>query len=189
MKSYPILQDDKNASLKNVLDFITRERGNDVNDWNNLSNRFYPIKGVIDNSDAAAGNVGEYVESIVGSGSAVSLVSVTAKTVTSISLSAGDWDVSGIVGFTGGSTTTYGQVTASISNTANTHAAAPSGGFVQQTWGGTLPVVGAIGTPSIATGLSRVKISAQTTIYLIASAFFTTSTFSAFGTIRARRIR
>jgi hypothetical protein len=51
----------------------------------------HDIVGVTDASDAPAGSVGQYVSSLVASGAAVSLVSGTPKTMTSISLTAGDW--------------------------------------------------------------------------------------------------
>lgn len=40
MRDYPKLQDSKPESFKTVLDFITRERGNDITDRNNLPNIF-----------------------------------------------------------------------------------------------------------------------------------------------------
>jgi hypothetical protein len=40
MRIYPTLSDDSNASLKEVLDFIIRERGRDVQDFGNLPSTF-----------------------------------------------------------------------------------------------------------------------------------------------------
>jgi hypothetical protein len=42
---------------------------------------------------------------------------------------------------------------------------------------------------STAVGPVRVSLSATTTIFLVASDTFTVSTMSAYGTIRARRVR
>lgn len=52
------------------------------------------LAGVTDASSAAAGKVGEYLESIGGS---VSLTSNTWADATSLSITAGDWDITGIV--------------------------------------------------------------------------------------------
>lgn len=51
------------------------------------------LKGVINASSAAAGVVGEVISSVIASGSAISVTTATATNITSISLSAGDWDV------------------------------------------------------------------------------------------------
>ena len=50
------------------------------------------LVGVTSASNAAAGSVGEIISALVAVGSPVSLVNATAKNVTSISLTAGDWD-------------------------------------------------------------------------------------------------
>jgi len=63
------------------------------------------ILGTITNDLAAAGNVGEVVSSFVVIGSPVSLTTNVAANITSISLTAGDWDVQGNVNFAGTSAT------------------------------------------------------------------------------------
>lgn len=40
MKPYPTLSDSSNASLKTVVDFITRERTKDITDFNGLPNTY-----------------------------------------------------------------------------------------------------------------------------------------------------
>jgi hypothetical protein len=50
------------------------------------------VLGVTDGSDACAGCVGEYIQSVVGSVSAPNTTEF--KDITSITLTAGDWDVS-----------------------------------------------------------------------------------------------
>ncbi len=58
--------------------------------------------GTTTNDNAANGDVGEYVEASVTSGSGgISLTTGNAKTVTSISLTAGDWDVTSLISFFG----------------------------------------------------------------------------------------
>jgi hypothetical protein len=51
--------------------------------------------GTTTNDDAAAGHIGEYVSSMVPGGTGPALTSGAASNITSISLTAGDWDVSG----------------------------------------------------------------------------------------------
>ncbi len=143
------------------------------------------FRGTTTNDNAAAGMVGEYVEALLLSGSAIALTSGAAMNVTSISLTAGDWDVSGMVQYVTGGTTTVTNLSANISTT--------SAGF------------GILGTTSIArfnstalgtnpgngmlVGPHRILIAATTTVYLVASANFAVSTCSAYGQIRARRMR
>jgi len=156
-----------------------------------------PIKGVTDASDAAAGYVGEYMSSVITSGSAVSLVNGTAKNVTSISLTAGDWDVSGEIWFTGGATTQNTRFTGGINTTTNALPTGPGDGtaMTQLSTGVTTTAVGVIQTfgGSDVSYLSivpcRINVSSTTTVYLVARVNFTVSTCSAYGKISARRIR
>ena len=63
------------------------------------------IQGVASNANASAGNVGEYITSNIPNGSAVSLTNGTAQNITSISVTAGDWDIFGnVTGFIAGVT-------------------------------------------------------------------------------------
>jgi hypothetical protein len=141
------------------------------------------------NDSAAAGKVGEYIESVIASGSAVSLVTATAKTVTSISLTAGDWDVSANCGFTGGATTQVTYMTASVSTTTNT--LDQTNGRQNNIYSNAAAVFNATagGLPALPIQSLRFSLSATTTIYLVAQTSFTTSTASAFGLLRARRVR
>src|SRR5262249_33840938 len=66
--------------------------------------------------DALAGNVGEYVESTITTGSPVSLMNNTPANVTNISLTAGDWDVWFSASFTPGGNVTV--LEASVSQTS-----------------------------------------------------------------------
>ena len=146
------------------------------------------IIGTTTNNNANTGSVGEYVSSTVASGSAVTLVTATITTVTSISLTAGDWDISGTVGlvmtgttslnyFSLGTTTSAGG---SPNLDANFQLGFPTGG-------GAIAVSGVGPVYPIPT--ARYSLSATTTIYLNANVSFSTSTCKAYGVIRARRIR
>lgn len=71
-------------------------------------------------SSATAGDVGQYIESVIASASAVGNAFGDGEfgNITSISLTAGDWDVYGVVGILAG---TYTATNAAISvNTGNT---------------------------------------------------------------------
>ncbi|MGF6309478.1 hypothetical protein ABIB82_003924 [Bradyrhizobium sp. i1.8.4] len=78
------------------------------------------------NNNASAGNVGEFISSNVASGSAVALTTGTAADVTSISLTAGDWDVEGMVTFTTTATSSISTVSAYISSASGTLPTAPN---------------------------------------------------------------
>src|SRR4029077_4886616 len=51
------------------------------------------LLGTATNDNATAGNVGEYIESVIPAGAAIAITSATNTNLTSISLTAGDWDV------------------------------------------------------------------------------------------------
>lgn len=40
MMSYPTITDDKNPTMKSALDYISRVRQNDIQDWNSLPNTY-----------------------------------------------------------------------------------------------------------------------------------------------------
>jgi hypothetical protein len=140
------------------------------------------IKGTATNDNAQAGSIGEVISSSVVQGSAISLTTTIGANVTSISLTAGDWDVWGNVLFIAGGTTVTTYIGHGISTTT-----------------ATLPVGGFALSPSLATGIvtsqggatpmQRISIAATTTLFLVAQSQFTTSTMSAFGNITARRRR
>lgn len=66
-----------------------------------MSQEFSPIAtgvaGTTTNNSAAAGAVGEYVESLISSQTAIPTTTGVYGDLTSISLTAGDWDVTGFV--------------------------------------------------------------------------------------------
>lgn len=142
------------------------------------------IIGTTTNNDANTGSVGEFVSSTVAQGSALSLVSFTDKTVTSISLTAGDWDISGEVMVLVASTTSVTQVQGSTSLTTNL--IDESYKFAYYTAAFAAGATSSIGWPI---PRRRVSIASTTTVYLVARAGFTVSTASAWGRIDARRVR
>lgn len=142
------------------------------------------IIGTTTNNNAAALSVGEIITSTVLVASQVSLTTNTSANVTSISLTAGDWDVQGNVVFNAAGTTTTSFILAWVSQTSATPPTLPAGGASQ------LTLTFATGQVSaLPTGTLRFSLSGTTTVYLEAFATFSVSTMGAYGVIRARRIR
>ena len=140
--------------------------------------------GTATNDNASAGEIGELVTATQVTPQA--LTTNVALTVTSVSLTAGDWEVSGTIGFAYAATTVAQTIVTSISQTTNTldstlgrlnsfnfgtTGVTPNGGFTMN-------------TPT-----TRVILSGTTTVFLVAQSGFTTSTATATGIIRARRAR
>jgi hypothetical protein len=141
--------------------------------------------GTATNDSATAANVGEFIEATLSSGSATSVTTATAKTITSISLTAGDWDVDGVVVFIPTASTSITQYITNISNTTNSLDGTP-GRLVSIMTGAFVP-----GGSSFGSGVpqTRFSLAGTTTVYLVGYAVFTASTLTAYGTIRARRVR
>lgn len=122
-----------------------------------------------------------YIEASVVSGSAVALTTSTDKTVCSIPLPVGDWDVSAICAFTNGATTNFTVVSTSLSTVDNT------GSSTIGRWAQHIGSVTPGGIPiSIPTPVARFLVTSPTTVYLIAYATFTVSTAGGYGLLRAR---
>lgn len=153
------------------------------------------IKGTSTNDLALSGDVGEYLEANLLTASAVSVTTATPVNITSVVLTPGDWDVDAIVDFVPAATTSVTQWNVSVSNTTatlqsqapSTSAAINIGPFATTTINQAAQVPAAEVTISGAT--VRVSVSANTTIYLVAQAAFTVSTMTAYGSLRARRVR
>ena len=140
-------------------------------------------KGTTTNDSAAAGYIGEYIESVIAT-PGVSPTSGNPIDVGSISLTAGDWDVSGLVVTSGSAVLT--QVFAWVSATSATLPSPLSaGGFAAVN----TPTAVATGTGSLVTGVARFSLSGTTTVYLSTRATYTSTTPLTFGVIRARRVR
>jgi hypothetical protein len=145
-------------------------------------------RGTTAADSASAGDVGEVITGSVAAASAVSLTTVTTANVTSISLTAGDWDVRGNVCFTLASTTTMGYLSCGINTTSATLPTGPAG-IASIAGNGTNSTTDVTLAPSLNIAPVRVNVSATTTVYLVARAKFATSTCKAYGTIMARRMR
>ena len=145
------------------------------------------VVGTLTNDDAAAGYVGEYVESAVEAGAAVALTNATPVNITSISLAAGDWDIDASFLLTGQSSTNLSYLLGSVSQT--TGALDSSAATLQGDWYGTVQVFNNISPVGLAMAPVRKSLSGTTTIFMVAQAGFTGGTCSGYGIIRARRVR
>ncbi len=143
------------------------------------------IIGTATNDNAAAGSVGEVISSTVLNAAAVALTSNVAANVTSISLTAGDWDVWGNVATKpAGGTTTAGAAGA-INTVSATFPTYPGDGAVTD-----LPYsAGAGQSITFSVGKMRLSLAVTTTVYLVAQSTFAVSTSAAYGFIGARRAR
>lgn len=138
-------------------------------------------QGTTTNGNAITGNVGQLISSVIASASAVSLSNVTPKDITSISLTAGDWDI-------------YGNVLAqgSIGNLISFYSWCS---LATATWPDASLYNGVNSTALLAsiyaanTPYLRVSISSTTTVFLSARAGFSSGTVTGCGGIYARRIR
>lgn len=139
------------------------------------------------NDNANAGNLGEYISSVIVVGSAVALTTGVPKDVTTISLTAGDWDVWGEVWFNPAGTTTITAIVAAINTSANALPAAPSDAV---TLANDISATEQTGVAvNLFAGIARASLASTTVYHLIADAAFGVSTMSAYGKICARRRR
>lgn len=141
------------------------------------------IKGTTTNDNANAGSVGEFVESVVTVGAPVTITTTAVpQNLTSISLTAGDWDVEGSIFYipAGGTVTSAGLATVSTVS-----ATLPAVERRSQT----APFNSAGTQFSAPVPRQRFSLSATTTVFLVADAIFTVSTMQACGYINARRVR
>lgn len=147
--------------------------------------------GTTTNDSASGGFVGEQIIASVATGSAVSLSTGTAANVTSVSLTAGDWDVSGCIVFKPGATTSITLLGAAISATTNAVPAVigqnSTNDFLVQN--ASAAFVPGSNDDTLCIPPVRVSLSTTTTTYLVGKATFSISTLAEYGQIRARRMR
>ena len=145
------------------------------------------LEGTTTNDSAAAGCIGEYIEGTRALGSASALTTGVALTIASVSLTAGDWDVGGLVYFTLNAATSISDYRGSISTTTNV-LDTTLGRTTETTTAAVVPgAVDGLTAPSI--GPCRFSLSGTTTVFLVARSNFTLNTNSAYGIIHARRVR
>lgn len=138
------------------------------------------IVGVTNGSNATAGSVGELISA---TGTSTAITTTTATNATSISLTAGDWDVQSVIQYTPGSGATVTTVTTSVSTTSATQGSFPTVNVMTGSFNNSLGSVG------IASPIARLNITSTTTVYAVGLAIFSGGTCNFQGFIRARRVR
>lgn len=145
------------------------------------------IVGTPTNNNAAATFVGEYISSSILSGSKVTLTTATPTNITSIALTAGDWDLSWSLLFETEATTSVSVIRggASASSAAVAASTETYSQFAMQ-WSAFVPNI----TTFMQNGArSRVSLGAPATVYLCAQSTFTIANMFSYGWISARRVR
>ncbi len=155
------------------------------------------LKGTTTNDNATAGYYGELLGPISRlKSNATAMTSpntLNVCTTASITLTAGDWDVRGMVGFVGDTGTSITLLKAAVSKTSATlpasdTSAVPTAGEVTTEYDTAANVIGA-GTVILPIPSYRVSLAASTDLWLVAAATFSVNTLSAYGSMQARRVR
>lgn len=145
-------------------------------------------KGVATTSNAAAGFIGEYLSGARATGVSLTLATGTPLTVDSVSLTAGDWDVSGTVSYTFASTTSYTNLVGCVSTTTNSvTTGAPQGSCFDYETSAIIPTATADQTWVVP--VTRISISSTTVVFITSNQVFSAAALKGYGTIRARRVR
>lgn len=142
------------------------------------------LLGTNTNDVPTAGNVGEFISSFVA-GSTVSLTNNTPVNVTSISLTPGDWDVWVVPIFAFAGSTTWTSWSAAATTSSGSFSTPIT--FNNNIFASVTP--GATASVQLACSMAPLKLSTTTTLFLVVSTLFGTSTMTAGGSINARRRR
>lgn len=139
------------------------------------------LKGNNTNTAPPSGFLGEQIRSAIASGSPVSISNNTATNITSISLTAGIWDVSCIMNLSNVTITgTSSEV--SISTTSATRGTL--GDSISSS-----PFFGNSGSAySLVVPSYRVTLSTTTSVFLVGFALYTVGSLTAYGRISATRV-
>ena len=135
------------------------------------------ILGTTTNDSASAGYVGEFISSTIADAGKVSFSNNTNTNLTSISLTAGDWDVYGNIFFENTGVMTY-----AIGWISSTSATLPDPSLYNQHYTNTQAV--GMNVP-----FRRMSLSGTTTVYISGLCGFSTGVVNCMGGIYARRVR
>lgn len=138
------------------------------------------VKGTATNDSAQAGSIGEYATNTT---SGTPLTTATGGNCTSVSLTAGDWDVSGTIRYIPASTTVTSNLQTGITTTSGTLAGLGTQNTLQVNY------ITGVAFQEQSTPVVRMSLASTTTVFLAGIASFTTSTMTCNGFIRARRVR
>lgn len=121
------------------------------------------LKGTATNDSAAAGNIGEYLSSFVTTSNMVSVSGSIQGNVTTLSLTAGDWDVGSQLSVAVSAGKTISLLYSGISTTTGS---INSNAFGFSAWLGTF--AGDDSSTLSLNGATRVSLASTTTVYLVA---------------------
>lgn len=177
----PLVQLDQNFATQITLGNTTMGLGNVTAAI--TPNSTVGIVGTTTNDSVQAGSVGEYIESDIAAGSGVTLTTGTTVNMTSINLTAGDWDVTFVAQFACTNATNVG-LELGVSTTSATFDV--SLGRFQQISEGVSPLTF---TPGGNVPVRRFSLAGNTTIYGVVLATFGGGSIGAYGNLSARRVR
>lgn len=150
--------------------------------------------GTATNDSAAAGVIGQVLSISRLKSAAVSATTATSLNVTAaaLSLTAGDWDVSGAIGFLPAATTSVTILQAAISKTtaalpASDTLGVPTSGEVTMQVSTAANVM--VSDTLVPLPTTRISLAGTTSIFLVANATFSVSTLTVYGSLNARRVR
>lgn len=153
-----------------------------------LSSSGSKLRGTTTNDDAAAGDIGEYIESTVSNTSTGSTGQY--YDITSISLTKGDWDISGMSQFSrNGATFTLVDLVLAITTTSgnNSTGVIPGVNTSEFNPGATMLSFGFV---SVSVPVYRMSLSSTTTVYLKGFVdAYSAGTPKQYARISARRVR
>jgi hypothetical protein len=136
------------------------------------------IEGITNGTNAAAGQVGEFQQNAI---TGVSMSSGTPQTVTSLPLTAGVWDIQGIITYNPAALVTQSTRTASLNTVTNTIAAIDSTNI-----SGSAIAAGVV--TRCLTPTWRRNFGTATTVYLVGECAFLLGSLTCDGMIRATRV-
>lgn len=182
-----------NATSGNALGYfrvlVTNSGGTFTQSFQSALSGFNLV-GTTAADDAVTGSLGEYLSSTVATGASVTLASGSATPITSINLTAGDWDVTGVVDYTPNAATSVTILSqgANATNNCMTNGTGLGAQDTYSKWETAANIIGA-SDPAWVIPVQRIAIASTTTVCLISNATFSVNTLKAYGTIRARRMR
>ena len=139
--------------------------------------------GIIGTTLADNANSGAVGELLSNSATGTSLTSNQATNLTSVSLTPGDWDVQAICIYHAASTTVALSIFSTVSTTSATLGAAGNAASLVNTF------PAGPNAQQLVSPVVRVNVSSTTTVFAVGLSVFNTSTMTADGYIRARRVR
>lgn len=139
---------------------------------------YQPLLGRTNGSNPSAGQIGEYVEAVAA---LTTTSSGTINNIAQFNLTAGDWDVTGWIHFVPAGTTVMSGRFGSISTASGTSGPTKFTALNRST-------IAAGQDESFDLPTVRINVSTTTTVFLISSVVFTTSTLQVEGVLSARRV-